>query len=595
MLNQEKIGRQIALLRKEKGLTGERLAEMLNISAQAISKWERGKCLPETAILPKLAHVLECTVDTILNPRELVILEAIYTDGQQVVNVTQFVMNFVRDNMLHISVTPNFVGTTIDSDRLKVLTVKYSTPEGVSFTHAVQEEVLNIDTSAGQTNEKPFRLIGAYYGGQGGWSDAMKKMEHYEYFKWDRIHVNHESFPSNSASDETEYLLLVYLNKFGIHAISCAENDTLYYNADRTGLYLQDRTGYIMPGIERLEWGKGMECPWAGALYASLKYMGEDYTYEQIMGMSGACYRICFVDVWDFSCTDALVSYDFSRTLYPAIGYVPVWADRLEKGARKAERHAIIRDIREGKPVLAINLRVAPEWGVICGYLDDGNRFLCRTYFDDAVFREWDNDTGEREEERRLCREEWGGYLVNDFWPFLIVHFGNKVEKASACDTLIRSLETLKDVFYADNRDGYYNGKNAYEAWIRGLLKDDDFDMGREPDSVMRRLEVNDSMLFQLADARRCAESYLRQSAALLGQQSQQVVKIADHYHTIWRAVEDFRERLESCCGAGAVYNEFGVARIMTGKFREEQVQLLKRIIRLEEENVRLASEVLKA
>jgi len=69
MLELVKIGRHIAVLRKKKGLTGEKLGEILNVSPQAISKWENGKCLPETMLLPKLAKILGCTVDTLLMPR----------------------------------------------------------------------------------------------------------------------------------------------------------------------------------------------------------------------------------------------------------------------------------------------------------------------------------------------------------------------------------------------------------------------------------------------------------------------------------------------------------------------------------------------
>ena len=121
-----------------------------------------------------------------------------------------------------------------------------------------------------------------------------------------------------------------------------------------------------------------MDCTWAGALYAALTYMGEPCTYQQLMGLSGACYRICFTDIWDFSCTDALVAYDYAEPLYRALGYTPIWADRLDKEPMKEERLAIMEDIRNGKPVLAINLRVAPEWGVITGYLDNGRFLLCR-------------------------------------------------------------------------------------------------------------------------------------------------------------------------------------------------------------------------
>ena len=66
MINPEKVGAQISALRKAKQLTQSDLGERLNISFQAISKWERGEALPDTSILVSLAHALETSVDNIL-------------------------------------------------------------------------------------------------------------------------------------------------------------------------------------------------------------------------------------------------------------------------------------------------------------------------------------------------------------------------------------------------------------------------------------------------------------------------------------------------------------------------------------------------
>ena len=66
----EKVGNQIAMLRKKKGLTQNDLGERLGVTFQAVSKWERGETLPDTAILPDLANVLETTVDFILTGGE---------------------------------------------------------------------------------------------------------------------------------------------------------------------------------------------------------------------------------------------------------------------------------------------------------------------------------------------------------------------------------------------------------------------------------------------------------------------------------------------------------------------------------------------
>lgn len=65
-----KVGNQIAMLRKNKGLTQNDLGERLGITFQAVSKWERGETLPDTSILVDLADILETTVDYILTGGE---------------------------------------------------------------------------------------------------------------------------------------------------------------------------------------------------------------------------------------------------------------------------------------------------------------------------------------------------------------------------------------------------------------------------------------------------------------------------------------------------------------------------------------------
>ena len=50
-MNQEKIGSFISKKRKEKKLTQEALAEKLNVSKNAVSKWERGICLMDMSLL----------------------------------------------------------------------------------------------------------------------------------------------------------------------------------------------------------------------------------------------------------------------------------------------------------------------------------------------------------------------------------------------------------------------------------------------------------------------------------------------------------------------------------------------------------------
>lgn len=70
MIDSRKMGRFIVDKRKALGLTQTQLSEKLNVSFQAISKWENGVTFPNIEILKDLAAVLEVTVDEILSGSE---------------------------------------------------------------------------------------------------------------------------------------------------------------------------------------------------------------------------------------------------------------------------------------------------------------------------------------------------------------------------------------------------------------------------------------------------------------------------------------------------------------------------------------------
>ena len=60
------IGACIRARRTEAALTQAELAERLSVTAQAVSRWERGESLPDVATLPDLACILGCSVDMLL-------------------------------------------------------------------------------------------------------------------------------------------------------------------------------------------------------------------------------------------------------------------------------------------------------------------------------------------------------------------------------------------------------------------------------------------------------------------------------------------------------------------------------------------------
>ena len=66
-MNQIKIGKFIQEKRKEKNITQSELAEKLNITDRAISKWENGKCMPDVGIMQELCEILNITINDLFS------------------------------------------------------------------------------------------------------------------------------------------------------------------------------------------------------------------------------------------------------------------------------------------------------------------------------------------------------------------------------------------------------------------------------------------------------------------------------------------------------------------------------------------------
>ena len=60
------IGKRIAALRRDKNLKQDDLAQMLEVSPQAVSKWENDQTCPDISLLPQLCEVLGVTADELL-------------------------------------------------------------------------------------------------------------------------------------------------------------------------------------------------------------------------------------------------------------------------------------------------------------------------------------------------------------------------------------------------------------------------------------------------------------------------------------------------------------------------------------------------
>ena len=70
-MNQDKIGKFILELRKQKGMTQKELAEQIGISDKTISKWECGNSIPDISYLEALCNSLDISVNELLSGERL--------------------------------------------------------------------------------------------------------------------------------------------------------------------------------------------------------------------------------------------------------------------------------------------------------------------------------------------------------------------------------------------------------------------------------------------------------------------------------------------------------------------------------------------
>lgn len=82
-MDQIKTGKFIASLRKEKGFTQVSLANRLGISDKTVSKWERGKAMPESDTLVSISQYFNISLDYLMKEDNFVSGGVTSTDNSQ--------------------------------------------------------------------------------------------------------------------------------------------------------------------------------------------------------------------------------------------------------------------------------------------------------------------------------------------------------------------------------------------------------------------------------------------------------------------------------------------------------------------------------
>lgn len=317
-------------------------------------------------------------------------------------------------------------------------------------------------------------------------------------------------------------------------------------------------------GIPKLDWSNPGECTFIGALLRALNRIGEPINYIDLMGLSGASFRFCFAHPnWDFSSVDGMLDHDHGQVAMDALGYEVSWAE-----GESEMRDAFKKSIDDGRPALGIDLAVAPEWGVIAGYADEGKTLLCRTYFD-----------GPGDDYARTERIPWLNYII-----------GARKPAPTRRESFLASLGVAVTVAHAEGFTSfgggvYKRGLEGLSIWASDLAEESRFDSSN-PDLLRRHKEINQFIYDSLVDARTTAAQYVRRHSEVLGNGfRERLLRLASLYDEIVAELQGCKQHIPR--------DEDPKTRAWTLEMRQEQIEMLGAVLALERQAIGSIEEIL--
>lgn len=116
----DKIGKFIALNRKNKGLTQEQLAEKLGVTNKTISRWETGKYMPDLSLLKPLSEELGITLNELLSGEKIKEEKIVENTERSILNTIDYSSKKVENEHKKISIILMILGSIISISALTI-------------------------------------------------------------------------------------------------------------------------------------------------------------------------------------------------------------------------------------------------------------------------------------------------------------------------------------------------------------------------------------------------------------------------------------------------------------------------------------------
>jgi hypothetical protein len=311
--------------------------------------------------------------------------------------------------------------------------------------------------------------------------------------------------------------------------------------------------------IPPMKYGEQMDNTFVRSMQLSLNAVGEKYSYDFLMGISGAAFRLHFDPKWCPSSVDATVGFDVSREIFISLGYKLKFV-RINHNSFsdiKSLNEKIKVQIDLGRPIVAINLMGNMDWGIVTGYLKNEPGILCRTFYDKTT------------EYSLALRAPWLNFFI-----------GEKKNGMTSDELFLNSLKTAVKLANTRKFEEYYNGFAAFEIWIRRLKS---AVKSFNQKDLAQIIQIHFIILNTLLDARLSAVKYL--SSRNIAAQFHNSEQIIENYRKIVQVLEVSSTNLDQHRNLDP---EKQMAAII-----QDQTETLARVYDLEKKTILLIKQVI--
>jgi hypothetical protein len=272
---------------------------------------------------------------------------------------------------------------------------------------------------------------------------------------------------------------------------------------------VRDGGATVLKGYEDIDWGRSRESidnSFIRCLTHVLNAAGEDLTYSDLMGLSGAAFRVQVVQPELCpSAACAEVGIDCYKPALESVGYAmdTIWAQaRSDSGSLtdgtqakidtetltetdpkniERARKSVVESIEKGRPAIY----QVEEHSLIVGYRDAGRCLVLREY----------------------CNTSGPGYTDKEQLPWSISVVKDKIRTPDRREEILKSLRRGLEVANTAKCDNVACGFAAYEAWIQTIERG----YGHLSDQQAFGWLLGNAYVYEsLFNAREAASDYLR-------------------------------------------------------------------------------------